>query len=504
MAVEPEDLPLRLEQTWPGRDRHVGDGEDGGRHLAGDEPPVDERVQPVLIVAQVLLDLVGGQAEVGRPDRLVRLLGVLAGRVAVGFGGQVLLAVLGLDQVADAGEGLLRDSEAVGTHVGDETDGPRAVDVDAFVKLLGDLHRLLAREPQPDGGLLLERARLERRVGLVELLGLVHLGDDVRLGRQHVADLLGFGLGLGGELGAFVLGQSGLESFVLKGRAGRADVGGDLPEFFLDEGPNLHLAVDDQPDGHRLHPPGAQVAGDLAPEQGAELIAHETVEEPPRLLGVDHVHVDRPDLVERLADGPLGDLVKGHAADPVVGEVERLLEVPGDGLPLAIRVGRQIDDLGPGGVAAEVADRVFLGRDDLIRGRVPVGDVEPELALGEVADVAHARLDDELGAQEFIDRLGLLGALDDHQRGAVAPRGRSLGRLGARGLAGRRLGARSGGLGGLGLRGFGGRRLRGLVILRRRRGGGLSRHVGILSYRLSMGRVRSIRRSSTRVRLTPL
>ena len=117
------------------------------------------------------------------------------------------------------------------------------------------------------------------------------------------------------------------------------------------------LAVGDQPDGDRLDPARAQVAGDLAPEQGAELIAHEPVEEPPGLLGVDHVHVDRADVAERVLDGPLGDLVEGHAADPLVGQVERLLQVPGDRLALAVGVGRQIDHVGPGGLALQLADR---------------------------------------------------------------------------------------------------------------------------------------------------
>ena len=105
-----------------------------------------------------------------------------------------------------------RDAEAVGSHVGDQADRPGAVDVDAFVELLGDLHGPLAGEPQPDRRLLLERAGLERGVGLVELLGLVDLGDDIAGRGQHVADLAGVGLGRGLELGAVVFGQSGLEA----------------------------------------------------------------------------------------------------------------------------------------------------------------------------------------------------------------------------------------------------------------------------------------------------
>ena len=42
VAVELEDLPLGLEDPVARLDRDVGDREDGGRHLAGDEPPVDQ------------------------------------------------------------------------------------------------------------------------------------------------------------------------------------------------------------------------------------------------------------------------------------------------------------------------------------------------------------------------------------------------------------------------------------------------------------------------------
>ena len=70
-----------------------------------------------------------------------------------------------------------------------------------------------------------------------------------------------------------------------------------------------------------------------------------------------------PDVAEGLLDGALGDLVEGDAADPVVGQVERLLKVPGDGFALAVGVGRQVDQIGPGGLALQLADGLFLGRE---------------------------------------------------------------------------------------------------------------------------------------------
>ncbi len=86
------------------------------------------------------------------------------------------------------------------------------------------------------------------------------LETDVRDRLQGVADGVGVGLGLGLELGAVVLGQARLELVGGGGRAGRAHGRGDLPVFLGDEGPDLALAVGDQPHGDRLDAAGAQVA----------------------------------------------------------------------------------------------------------------------------------------------------------------------------------------------------------------------------------------------------
>ena len=211
-------------------------------------------------MAQRALDLFRREGEVGGSNGLVGLLGILAGGVADRLGGQVAIAELVLDLLADGGRRLVRNPEAVGTHVGDQADRPGAVDVDSFVELLGDLHGSLARKPQPDRGLLLERAGLERGVGLVELFGLVDLGDRVGDRLQGVAHRVRLGLGLGLELGAVVLGQARLELVGGGGRAGRAHGRGDLPVFLGDEGPDVALAVGDQPHGDRLHAAGAQVS----------------------------------------------------------------------------------------------------------------------------------------------------------------------------------------------------------------------------------------------------
>ena len=127
-----------------------------------------------------------------------------------------------------------------------------------------------------------------------------------------------------------------------------------------------------------------------------------------------------PDRAECILDGTLGDLVEGDAANAVVGKVERLLQMPGDGFAFTVRVGGQIDHARLGRGPLEIGDRLFLGRHNFVRGFVALRDIKPELALGQVAHVAHARLHHISGTEKLVDRLGLLGALDDHQGGKVA------------------------------------------------------------------------------------
>ena len=80
------------------------------------------------------------------------------------------------------------------------------------------------------------------------------------------------------------------------------------------EGVDLALALDDEAHGDRLDTPGRQARSDLAPQQRAERVADEPIEDAPRLLRVDEVVVDLARVGESVADGVGGDLGEGHAA----------------------------------------------------------------------------------------------------------------------------------------------------------------------------------------------
>ena len=227
----------------------------------------------------------------------------------------------------------------------------------------------------------------------------------------------------------------------------------DRPVLAGGEAVDLALALDDEAHGDRLDAPGRQAAADLARQERAERVADEPVDDPPRLLGVDEVHVDLARVGERLADGRLGDLVEGHPPRLGRGDVGRLGDVPGDRLALAVEVGGEVDR-GRTPLAAFSMSATCLRRSSEIDvlGLEIVVDVDAELALagvlGQVADMAVGRQDPVIGAEIALDGAGLGRRFDDDEvlwhgrecstgsshprrsayaRGSVRPRGSAAG-----------------------------------------------------------------------------
>ncbi|MBS1226673.1 MAG: pyrB [Candidatus Aminicenantes bacterium] len=210
---------------------------------------------------------------------------------------------------------------------------------------------------------------------------------------------------------AIDLGQRGLEGRRVRG----LQPGGDRPVLLLDEGLDLVLPVADQPEGDRLDPAGGQAPGDLLPQQGADAVADEPVEDAPGLLGVEQVEIDLAEVLERGPDALLGDLVEGGPEDLLVVVREELAEVPGDGLALAVGIGGQDDTIALAGGLPELGDDLLLVRDDLVGRLEVVIDVDPQLLLGQVADMSHRGLDRVVRAEIVVDGLGLGRRFDDDE-----------------------------------------------------------------------------------------
>ncbi len=418
-----------------------GDGlADRVLHLGGDGAHPDQLVQPEVVAGQAGLGR-GAEALAGRADGLVRLLGVLhLGGVGAGRVRQVVGAVeLGDLRPGGVDRGL-RQRGGVGTHVGDEA---------VLVQLLGHLHGPLGTEAQLAAGLLLERGGAERRVrraavrlgldaahrerGLLQgggqraggLLVQVQGVGAARLEPAVLAEVAAAGDPLavdGGQPGAEVLRVGG----VGRGAAG-AEGADQVPVRGRAERDPLPLALDDQPGRHGLHAARRQLRHDLLPEHRRDLEAVQAVEDAAGFLGVDQALVQLARVGHGLLDGGLGDLVEHHPVHRHLG-LEHLLEVPRDGLALAVLIGGEEELVGLREERLQLADLGLLVRVHHVdRGEVVV-DVHPEAAhltgvlvrdLGgrarEVPNVSDARLDDVAGAKVALDRLRLGRRLDNDE-----------------------------------------------------------------------------------------
>src|SRR6185369_6022159 len=96
--------------------------------------------------------------------------------------------------------------------------------------------------------------------------------------------------------------------------------------------------------------PGGKSLAYFLPQQRRQVESDQVIEGAPRLLGIYEIERQPARLCHCLADRILGDLVENDAVNVLAVEITALLEdflqVPGDGLTFAIRVGCQIEGFG--------------------------------------------------------------------------------------------------------------------------------------------------------------
>ena len=89
--------------------------------------------------------------------------------------------------------------------------------------------------------------------------------------------------------------------------------------------------------------------------------------------------------------------------------------MPRDGFALAVRVRCKIHGVAALGGLFELADELLFSADGLIDRLEVVLDIDAQLALGQVAQMAHAGLDLVVFAEIFSNGFRLCRRLDDHQ-----------------------------------------------------------------------------------------
>ena len=151
-------------------------------------------------------------------------------------------------------------------------------------------------------------------------------------------------------------------------------------------------------------------------------------------------------VLEGFGHGALGDLVEDDALHLLAGLGRKFLgDVPADGLAFAVGVGGEVDGRRVGGRRLDLLENLFPGREDLVLGGEPPGDVDtgdlepgsgfPFLGLfrpcgraflgagnadgdpllGKVPDMAHGGLDLVVLPQVLVDGLGFSRRFDDDE-----------------------------------------------------------------------------------------
>ena len=435
-----QHLALGFQVGHAGAEGDGGAGEDRVLHLRGHAAVVDQGVDRQVVAFEVG-GVRGAEARPGGPDRLVRFLGVLVPcGVLAGPGGQRAFAEQPHHLGAGGQQRLFGERGRIGAHVGD---------VALFVQLLRDLHDAADVQADAPRGLL-QGGGDERWRGAGGAFFGLHAADGggglaqrrshgaglFRGQREHVRALFQHTLaavvaGFGERLALRVLPGADRDHRGGEGRRG-VRVGAQHPVARRDETHAGHLAGGDQHQGGALHAPGAQrlplvgLALDAAPQQRAEAVAHQPVDDAPGFLRGDQVHVQRAGPFHRLLQGVLGDLGKGDALR--VLQSRHLGDVPGDGLPLAVGVHRQQHPVGAGRETPDLGDHVALVFVDDVDGPEGAGfdaHRRPRLvfvlvgnrvvAVGQVTDVADAGDHGVARPEVLLDGAGFAGGLDDDQ-----------------------------------------------------------------------------------------
>ena len=200
---------------------------------------------------------------------------------------------------------------------------------------------------------------------------------------------------------------------------GTRDVGFECPVLAGLERLDLEFALHDHAQRRALHATGGQAGLHFAPQQRRQVEAHEVVERATRLLRVDEFIGQRPRLLDGVLHGLLGDLVEHDAVYGLGVEhatlAQQLVQVPRNGLALAVGVSREVQRVGLLERAHNRVDMFFVAVDDLVIHAVAVRRVNGPFFGDQVADVTIGRQHREILAQVFLDGLGLGRRFNDDE-----------------------------------------------------------------------------------------
>ena len=308
------------------------------------------------------------------------------------------------------------DLHAVGAHISNEADG-LAVDVDALIEPLRHPHGVGRRKAELAAGFLLQRRGGERRLRMpLHRLG-VDRSDGEGRGFERLLERLRLRARADVEpLQLFAVGADEARFKCLLAR--RRQVRHQRPVFAADEFFDLELAVANQPQRHRLHPPRRARARQLPPQHRRQREAEQIIERPARQIGIDQRLIDGARMRHRLGHRLLGDGVEDDALDGLLAERLLLLEefqhMPGDRLALAIGVGGENELVGALDRLGDVVEPLLRLGIDLPEHLEIVVRIDRPGLRRQVADMAERGQNLVALAQILIDGLRLGGQFYEH------------------------------------------------------------------------------------------
>ena len=259
-----------------------------------------------------------------------------------------------------------------------------AADVHALIKVLRDEHGFGRGHAVFVGGVLLERRGRERR-------GRVLFGYSALYFGYGKTRRLNFGLCLIGLLLMDTLAALFQLTHRLEGGIFFLLVlkhSHEVPVLLGHEGLDLALPVYDEAQCYRLHPARRQPVLYAVIEKWRELVAHEPVQHPSRLLGIDKVIIYFSGVLERVLHGLGRNFVELYPVFAVRVEAQHSLKVPAYGFALAVGVGRKIDFSRFLSLACKTGNYLLLAGRFFVPRLEVARYFHAQSALGQIADMS--------------------------------------------------------------------------------------------------------------------
>ena len=386
-------------------------------HLAGHGALPNHLVELELVGRQKRLHAFGRAVHGRGADGFVRFLCVFGfGFVHARAVRQEIRADFFVDVMADFGERVFGQGNAVGTHVGNQADGALS-HVDAFKKLLRGAHGAVGGKAQFAHGVLLHGGRGIGCGGFARGFLFRHFGH---------AGFLALQCDQNRGLGGFVWQRELLQFVALPlrefgGKLGAAFVAVQMhgPIFLRFKGADFVFAFANQPQRRALYAPGTQTAPDFLPQQRGQIKADQIIQRTARLLRVHQMNVQAARRFQSSLH-PFGrDFMEHHALYFLFHILHAALgfqnfgNVPRNRFAFPIRVGGQVNVFRFFGGFHDFVHMLHgFGGNFVFHGEVVVR-IDRAVFLDEVAHMAERGKHFEIAAQIFFDGFDFVGGFDN-------------------------------------------------------------------------------------------